>query len=88
MFTMEELSEAAGVNDLAGHEIYISAAIKEWFRLEESTGWTLTVIHDNKVHIKVLGDSSRVFKPWRQMDIRVSNTHSIVITSTQETLFP
>ena len=71
MFTMEELRQAAGLDTMAGREVYIEANIKEWFRLEESAGWTLTVVHADEVKIKVLGDSSRTFKPYRQMDLRV-----------------
>ena len=71
MFTMEELREAAGLDTMAGREVYIEAYIMEWFRLEESAGWTLTVVHADEVQIKVLGDSARTFKPFRQMDLRV-----------------
>ncbi len=71
MFSMEELVEANGGKTIANHELYVEASVYDWFRSQPSTGSAITVVYSNDVHLKLLGDESRTFKPGQPMDVYV-----------------
>ena len=80
LFTMEELERAwrdfyedeVTVNPLANKEIYVQGDVYDWFLHQGTTGSQITVIHDNVVTLKILGDTSRSFKPNQVFAVYVS----------------
>jgi hypothetical protein len=68
---MEEMQTALGSGSLAGKELYVEAYAYDWFLVQGASGWAITVVHENAVHLELLGDSARTFKPNQTMDVYV-----------------
>lgn len=77
---MEELEKAwrdysgdtSTSNVLANKEVYVQAECYDWFIRTGATGGASTVIYNNDVSMRILGDSSRTFKPNQMFVVYVS----------------
>jgi len=84
LFTLEELEQAwrdfygdeNAVDPLANTEVYVQADVYDWFLHQGAYGGAITVIYDNLVTLKILGDTSRSFKPNQVFAVYFAVQHS------------
>ncbi len=70
MFTMKEIRELIG-ETAANHELFVTAKVHDWLLLQNETGFAISVVYGRQVTMKLLGDTSRSFKPGFPVSIYV-----------------
>ena len=68
---MEEMHELIGKAP-ANHELYVHASVYDWYLQQNETGYAMSVVYGRRVTMKLLGDTSRSFKPGFPVSIYVS----------------
>ena len=68
---MEEMHELIGEAP-ANHELYVHASVYDWYLQQNETGYAMSVVYGRRVTMKLLGDTSRSFKPGFPVSIYVS----------------
>ena len=68
---MSELETLVGKNP-TGCELHVNVTIVDWYLLINRTGYAISVVYAQDVVLKLLGDTSRTFKPGFPVTVYVS----------------
>ena len=71
MFRMDDIRRIAPNGKIAGMELYIEAEVHDWFYVQTAKGFAICVVYSSDVDLKLLGDSSRTFKPNKTFAVYV-----------------
>ena len=74
---MEDIRSLIG-ESAANHELYVHASVYDWYLQQNETGYAVSVIYGRRVTMKLLGDTSRSFKPGFPVSVYVSLLHSFI----------